>query len=359
MNYQDDIAIIGNADARLAELLHQAMKSPDGERLLFEAFWDPYPPLRHRAADELADLMSDSMALLVARVAAGDLDGLQLPLPVTIEVRRTAALAARTDSLPAGAQDFLLHAFADPDENLRYHVFLALHRNADRDTLHGLTERGLSDVDAGVVVIAAQVAAEYHFEDLISEVLLSFQRLDGTDRFAVAAALSELIKPEAAPAEVVEALLDGLRNERTIAAACQALARIRAQRAVAPLKRAMGSFLAHPLNKVEAAAALVALGDQDGATYLERMLTGRRKDTRGYAIELIATLGLEQYRPQIEAIARSSEYHADTAVMALANFGDSRALELLGQIARTHPDPEIRELAAETSAADGSVSSSS
>lgn len=357
MNYRDDIAIIGNLDARLAELLHQALR-PGGERLLFEAFWDPYAPLRHRAADELADVMSDELALLVARVAVGE-DHLELPGPVTLEVRRAAALALRTDSLPRAAQDLLLRAVNDPDETLRYHAFLALHRNADPATLRQVTQRGLADIDAGVTVVAAQTVAEYGWTELVPEVLAVFGRVSGTDQFAVAAALSELIAPEHAPAEVIDSLLDGLRNEKTIAAACQALARLRAARAVAPLKRAIGSFLAHPLNKVEAAAALVALGDQDGAAHLEKMLAGRRKDTRGYAIELIARLGLDRYRPQIEAIAQSDDYHADTAVMALANFGDARAFELLSSIARSHPDPDIRELASETSATDGSVNSSS
>lgn len=358
MNYQDDIAIIGNVDARLAELLHQAY-GPGGEHLLFEAFWDPYPPLRHRAADELSDIMTDELATLVAEVAAGHEPSARpegaLPAAVTLEVRRTAALALRTDRLPQRAQELLLRAFDDEDATLRYHAFLALHRSAERDALREVTERGLRDVDAGVAVVAAQIAAEYGWRELVGQTVTVFSRLEGTDRFAVAAALSELLEPEQAPGEVIDALLDGLHDAKTLAAACQALARLKARRAASPLKRSMNSFLAHPLNRVEAAAALVALGDPDGAKYLEKMLAGRRRDTRGYAIELIARLGIEQYRPRVEAIAQSDDYHADTAVIALANFGDSRAFELLHDIARTHPNPEIRELAAETSATDGSV----
>lgn len=354
LNYAEDIAIIGNADARLAELLHQALR-PGGERLLFDAFWDPYPPLRHRAADELADMMSDELAVLVARVAANVAPRASLPGEITIEVRRAAALALRTDSLPPEAQALLLRAFEDLDETLRYHALLSLHRNADTETLRRVAEAGLGDVDAGVAVVAAQMAAERGWVELVPKTLVVFERLQGTDRFAVAAALSELIEPEAAPEALIDALLDGLHNEKTLAAACQALARLRPQRAVAPLRRTLGSFLAHPLNRVEAAAALVALGDEQGTAYLERMLNGRRKDTRGYAIELIAELGIERFRSRIEAIAQSDDYHADTAVMALANFGDPRAFDLLGDIARTHPDPQIRELAAETSATDGSV----
>ena len=353
MNYRDDIAVIGNAEARLAELLHLAMR-PGGELLLFEAFWDPYPPLRHRAAEELADTMSDDLALLVARVAAGESPA-EVAGAITIEVRRTAALALRTDRLPTEARQKLMRAFADPDDGLRYHALLALHRCADEATLRSATQTGLDDGDPGVVVVAAQLAAEYRWTDLTGRVLDVLQTLRGTDRFAVAAALSELIEPTQAPADVIDALLAGLRDEKTIAAACQSLARLGAQRAVGPLKRAMRSFLSHPLNKVEAAAALVALNDPDGAAYLERMLDGRRKDTRGYAIELVAKLGLTTYRARIEALAQSSDYHADTAVAALANFGDHRAFELLHDIARSHPDPEIRDLAAETSAADGSV----
>lgn len=362
MNYQDDIAIIGNVEARLAELLHQAMK-PGGERLLFEAFWDTYAPLRHRAADELADIMSDELAIVVAHVATGELPPadaidaawLNVPGEITDEVRRTAALALRTDELPPEAQDCLLRAIHDDDESVRYHAFLALHRNAPEAMLRDVTRQGLVDLDPGVAVVACQIAAEYSWTELLAELRAVFDRLEGTDRFAVAVALSELVEPESAPEELVDVLLGGLRDEKTIAAACKALARLRPARAIAPLRKAMGSFFAHPLNKVEAAAALVALRDDEGAVYLEKMLDGRRKDTRGYAIELIARLGLEPYRERIEAIARSKDYHADTAVLALRSFGDSRAYELLRDIARTHPELDIRELAAQTSAVDGTL----
>ena len=122
MNYADDIAIIGNADARLAELLHQTMELPaaDGERLLFEALWDPYPPLRHRAADELAAVMSDDLAYAVAQVAVGiSPDGFTVG-PMTVEVRRSAALALRTDALPARAHELLVQgmkAIAEGDRD--------------------------------------------------------------------------------------------------------------------------------------------------------------------------------------------------------------------------------------------------
>lgn len=364
MSYRDQIATIGNSEARLAELLRLATE-PGGESLLVEAFWDPYPPLRHRAADTLSKSLSDPMALVVAHLATGELPEPTLladahatiPGPMTGEVQRTAALALRADALPDQASELLLRAFESDDAGVRYHAILALHRNADPATLHEVAEAGLNDLDDGVAVVAAQLVAEYEWDDLIGRVLDVYERLDGTDQLQIAIALSELLDPTGVPEGMVDALIDGLRNEKTVAASCKALARLKPAKAIGPLRKAMNTMrpLAHPLNKVEAAAALVALGDEDGTRFLEKMLDGRRKDTRGYAIELIVELGLEQYRDQIESIARSDDYHADTAVLALKTFGDSRAFDLLHDIARTHPDPEIRELAAETSAVDGSV----
>lgn len=355
MNYADDIAVIGNGDARLAELLFQAAK-PQQTHLLFEALWDTYPPLRHRAAEELAAVMSDELAVTVAQIAAGVKVDAELPAAVTLDVRRAATLALRTEQLPHRAEQLLLRACTDEDDSIRYHALLALHRNATDEVLRGATEDGLKDLDSGVAVIAAQIVAERGWRDLVPQVVELLDRLTGTDRFAVAAAITEVLdKPEDAPATLVDVLLDGLRSPKTLAAACKALARLQAKRAVAPLQRVMSSLTAHPLNKVEAAAALVALDEPEGARYLEKMLDGRRKDAQGYAIELIASLNLDQYRARVEAIARSTDYHADTAVVALAKFGDTRALELLGDIARTHPDPAIRTLAAHTAAADGTV----
>lgn len=362
MDYQRDIAVIGNVDARLAELLHQAVK-PGGETLLFAAFWDTYAPLRHRAADELANVMSDELAIVVAHVAVGDVPPqgalsaarVSIPGPPELDTRRAAALALRTDSLPPSAQDLLIRACGDDDETVRYHALLALHRNAEAETLRRVTERGLADLDAGVAVVAAQIAAEHGWQDLIPHIREVFERLDGKDQFAVAVSMSELVEPVRASEAMVDALLEGLRDEKTIAAACKSLARLRPKRAVMPLRKAMGSFFAHPLNRVEAAAALVAIGDEEGKLHLEKMLDGRRRDTRGYAIELVARLGLEDYRERIETVARSEDYHADTAVLALRNFGDSRAFRLLEDIARTHPNRDIRELAAETSAVDGTL----
>lgn len=360
MNYDADIALIGNVDARLAELLYQAAK-PGNTHLLFEALWDPYPPLRLRAAEELSAVLTDETAVVVAQIAAGvEVDPapteVQLPAAVTLDVRRAATLALRAEQLPAPVEALLLQAFASDDDTIRYHAMLSLHRQASDDVLKRVAKEALGDLDSGVAVVAAQIVAERQWLDLVPQLTTLLDRLNGTDRFAVGVALSEVLtNPEDASPALVDLLLDGLRSPKTLAAACQALARLRARRAIAPLQRVIGSFTAHPLNKVEAAATLVALDEPDGVNYLEKMLDGRRKDTRGYAITLVARLRLDQFRPRVEAIARSTDYHADTAVIALAKFGDARALDLLGDIARTHPDLAIRELAADTAAVDGTV----
>lgn len=352
MAYRDQIATIGNSDARLAELLRLGAE-PGGSELLFEALWDPFPPIRHRAAEELAARLDAAMARRVAEVLTKQ----GQPRPVTPEVRRAAALALRAESLPDDVRRALQDVMQDGDDIVRYHALLALHRSADGAELRTVTEHALRDRDPGVAVVAAQIVAERRWDDLVPELNALFERLSGKDQFQIALALSELVEPESASEQMVDVLIDGLRDEKTLASACMALGRLSARRAIAPLKRVMSSFFAqaHPLNRVEAAAALVRIGDPEGVAYLEKMLGGRRKDTRGYAIELIASLGLEQYRQRIEEIARSNDYHADTAVLALRSFGDARALELLRDIAASHPDPEIRELAAETSAVDGTL----
>ncbi len=350
MGYRDDIAGIGNPDARLAETLRQGAM-PGGTQVLFDALWDSYAPLRHAAATALAAALEPPWP---ARLA----DLLDAVDREPDEVRRAAALALANPTVAGAPCERLAEAVrSDRDDVVRYHAFLALYECASAEQLREVTGDALRDEDPGVTVVASQIATENGWKDLVPDLFDAFDRLGGKDRFQIALSLSELVDPTKVTEEMVDVLLAGLRDEKTLAAACMALGRLGAGRAVEPLRKVMSSFFAHPLNRVEAAAALVKLGDATGREYLGKMLDGRRKDTRGYALELVATLGLDEFREQVEATARGAGYHAETAVSALRKFGDARALETLREIADSHPDPEIRELAAETSAVDGTLRS--
>ena len=79
--------------------------------------------------------------------------------------------------------------------------------------------------------------------------------------------------------------------------------------------------------------------------HFEKVLSGRRKDARGYALELAGKLGLDEFRAAVEAEARSDSYHADTATIALHAYGDKAAHDALKELAKTHPQDEVRKIA--------------
>lgn len=353
-DYLETIASIGNLDARMAELVRRVEEGgPDAIPLLMAALADAWAPLRMRAANMLAERLDlDTERRLVTFVTQGGLSG----QPVTWteakerDIRRMVPLALRTPSLSQVGRDALVGLLADRDEVVRYHTMLASFVALEEESLRDAVAIALSDDDPAVVVVGAQIAAHIGWSVAIPKLKSRRGQLRWEDRMHLTLALAEfgpLLEHETLQS-VVDDLLEGLENRQTFAASAKALGELAPPRAIEPLRKAAQRFFAHPLLKVEAAAALAKMGDEFGIEQIGKTLNSRRRDTRGYALQLVGEFKSGAYRAELERVARDpDDWHADTAVLALANWTDAYTRSVIEEVAREHPKSEVREAALE------------
>jgi HEAT repeat protein len=351
-DYLETIASIGNLDARMAELVRRATSEPQGNRLLLCGLADGWAPLRMRAAGLLADQLDPDSETILADYLLGERIE-DRPMTWTdaraLDVRRMAPLALRTHPLDDRTVAALHACLTDRDEVVRYHAMLAAYAAFDEGDLRDAVGLALSDDDPAVLVVGAQIAAHHGWRDLVPRLLERRAGLSWDDRMHLTLALSEF--PEALDAatlqEVVDDLLAGLEDAQMFAASAQALGRLAPPRALEPLRRAASRIFSHPLLKVEAMAALAKMGDEWGVEQIGKTLHARRRDTRGYAMQLVGALQLEQFRAELMRVAKSDDWHADTAALALGHFDDSATRDVLREVAEGHAAAEVREAALE------------
>jgi HEAT repeat protein len=355
------LSTIANPRTRISELEHRLEQ---GDVLvLFEGLGDPYPPLRTIAARELAHHLEPGFEAYLRALVRGDEGfteaaeiGLAADdfLEATPSVRSAACVALQSSESPATVA-VLLDAARSADADLRYHALVTLHHlPVPQGQLRPLVEERLSDEDPEIAIVAAQIAAHEGWHALLDVLERLWRRLKGRGDLQVVFAIAELIPharkagaqvPQSVVDAVVEQCMAALSDEVTTAAASHALALLGDARATQALEEVLDKWIAHPILKVGAAAALVELGHERGARYLADMLHSRRKDARGYAIRIVGRLRLRRHFDDLVALAGSDDYHADTAVLALNDFGGDEAYTALKRIAGSHPDGEVRELA--------------
>jgi HEAT repeat protein len=173
------------------------------------------------------------------------------------------------------------------------------------------------------------------------------QRLADDDwvvRFKAAAALAWM-GDDAGVGRLVEALA----QRELCFMALQALAALGSPTSLPALERFFRRRFLHPLERMQAAAALVRCGDESAADWLARRLESHRPEERGFALELWGRLGRPDARQRLEAVlADPVDPHRLDAVRGLAQLGDRAALALLRRVAA---EPGDAELAAEARAA--------
>jgi hypothetical protein len=380
------LADISNPQTRLAEfeLRIREGSEPEVRRTLLEAMGDAYPPLRHKAGVSAADRISANMLAanmlaankpaanhqgknfedLLRALAAGDPEtavALAEPLgvapncvPAPVATVRQAACRALRTSPGDATVDVLIGAADDDASDVRYQALVSLHGlDARGESYRDVVGRRLRDDDPEVAVVAAQIASQSGWGQTIPVLIERWNEFAGSDKLQLALSLAYLSNQHDAaidPAvmtEIVDQLIAALDDDTTTAAASQALAHLGSKRAVEALQNVVNRWFAHPILKVEAAGALHQLGNATGTVHLEKSLNSTRKDARGYALRLVGRLRISDYFDELDHVARSDDYHADTAVLALADFGGDQARAILEDVAKTHPQQEVRDLADE------------
>lgn len=146
----------------------------------------------------------------------------------------------------------------------------------------------------------------------------------------------------------VEVLVWALQKRDLCFDALRALTRLAAPAALEPVRKFFARRWLHPLERLQAAAALHAMGDASGTAHLERCQTSTRADERGFALELAGALRLPGALELLRGVLEDErESHRLDAARGLWLLGDARAVPVLERAARDPSDPELAALAAQ------------
>lgn len=358
------LAEIPNPQTRIAEFEFRLREGTPLEcrRVVLEAMADVYPPLRHKAGRYAAEMRDEPLNKVMRALAVGDaeaavelvvemgLDADCTPAPVAA-VRQVACMGLEA-SPDAGSTAALMQAASDDDPDVRYRALIALHDlDAQGPAFADLVVKRLSDSDPEVVVVAAQIASQAGWGELSGLLVEQWRGLRGSNKYQLALCLSDLVADTqvSLDSDVLDTIVDqfiaALKDDTTTSSAIQALEKLRVMRAQEPLEKIVSGWFSHPILKVEAAGALYNLGAEKGEQHLKKALESSRKDARGYALRTVGRLHIEQFFTKLQYVARSPEYHADTAVLALADFGGEDARAVLADVAHNHAQHEVRTLA--------------
>lgn len=312
--------------------------------VLAPALMDMYPGVRVEAALVLGDIAAADDAVLdwlvtLAADAEGDPGALRRQAALLGLGRAGLTGSGLTRARWEGAKSAALSAASEGEADVRFQAMTALTRlAASGPEVIEVARARIEDEDAEIVGVAAELLAALGDTASTEALRARMPRLPGEARRTVLFALAQL-----GAGGLVEALLAETDKLPYALRACELLGHLEDRSAVEPLAVLMGRWLTHRFIKVAAAAALVRLGDGRGEAALGRYLKARRKDMRGYAMEQIGALGLAAYREAlIEVLKDSSDYHSDTAALALGQLGGEAAVAAL-EAALADPREEVRE----------------
>ena len=202
----------------------------------------------------------------------------------------------------------------------------------------------LSDRDAVTRGRAIDALAEAQPAELVTRLKPLLEDVDWVVRFKAACALAWAGDDAGGPV-----LIEALPQRELCFMALQALSALGSDKARPGLEAFFRRRFLHPLERLQAAAALVRCGDPDAAAFIEEKMNTGQPEERGFALELWGRLGLPGALDKLQGVLVDPQHpHRLDAVRGLAELGDGRAKNLLGRIAQ---DPDDLELAAEARAA--------
>lgn len=139
-------------------------------------------------------------------------------------------------------------------------------------------------------------------------------------------------------------LLDAMRFRQFRLDAIRALGTLGDPAALDPLRAVMNKILMPWADKLQAAAALCALGDTDGARYLGERLNSRRFAERAAAVHFLGESRHPDALGTLATILEDVDHPLrDTAARALGLLGDPRARSTLEAALQGTEDNALRE----------------
>ena len=107
----------------------------------------------------------------------------------------------------------------------------------------------------------------------------------------------------------------------------------------------------HPLERMQAAAALHSCGDEEGTEFLRSRLVSALPEERGFALELWGRLKMPGALDLLRGVLSDpTDSHRMDAARGLGHLGDARSLPLLDRVAMEQEDALLAEVARETAA---------
>jgi HEAT repeat protein len=249
--------------------------------------------------------------------------------------RQAAAMALGRLGDPQAVEP-LITALRDGPPDLRFQAIPSLTELQDRRAVAPITE-ALADHDVEVRANAAAALGDLDAREAADGLVPLLQDPVETIRFEAAYALSRLDDPRGRPA------LEAMSTHREFGPmACAALGVLGDRAALGALRRALKRSWWRPQLRVEAAAALVRLGEQAPRDALVRLSRSRRPDVRGLALTRLGELDGAWALEALLAGLRGKS--PDAAARALGERGDPSAVPgLRTALQRVGRDEELRQ----------------
>ena len=354
---------------RLAEVARAANRLADAPlelaELLDENLADPHREVRTAAAVALGDAAAREPAVLAQLAKAASFEETKddklrrrYRIAALVGLRRAGLVDGRCDGAAWDqARTSALGALVSPLPDVRYQAVLALTRLHAPPSVSDHVRPLLQDPDEEVVGQAAELLGMMGHPGDAPALFQASQRVSPSAARQVFLGLSQVLAGCGVEehVDIRAQLLGRLEAEAGKVPhgirACEALGRLGDPKAIPRLKALQDGWFTHRFLKVAAAAALVRLGDNDGATALGRFARSRHKDMRGFALERTGTLRLADQLDNLLNVLRShKDYHSDTVALALGQWMKSlesaepdraRIREALER-ASTDSRPEVR-----------------
>ncbi len=200
--------------------------------------------------------------------------------------------------------------------------------------------------DSVVRGLAAERLEEFPGPESSQALIVLLQDEDPVVRFKAACSLARLGSDQGA-----ESLCWALRRVDLCFMSLEAMTDLGSAAVLEPLLQFFHRWRLHPLEKLQAAAALHRMGEAEGSDFLRQSLESPRPEERGFAIELWGRVAMPGALGFLQGIVDTEhDPHRVDAVRGLAHLRDRRALPTLERAARQREDSLLAQLAAEAMA---------